>query len=55
MSTKKEGEVFDSLGQKFPRKIETKIKGGIFVSPQVKQLCQDPDFKKKLNAAERRA
>jgi len=44
ISMKKEGEVFDSLGQTFPRNSETKIKEGIFVSPQVKQLCQDPDF-----------
>jgi len=55
MSIKKEGEVFDSLGQKFPRNSETKIKEGIFVSPQVKEFCQDLDFKKKLNAADRRA
>ena len=51
----KEGEVFEYLRQKFPRISETKIKEGIFVGPQVKQLFQVADLKNKLNAAERRA
>jgi hypothetical protein len=51
----KEGEVFDYLRQRFPRISDTKIKEGTFISPQVKQFFQDPDFKNKLNAAERRA
>ena len=44
-ATNKEGEVFDYLRQKFPIKGEVKIKEGIFVGPQVKQLFQDLDFK----------
>ena len=51
----KEGEVFEYLRQKFPRISETKIKEGIFVGPQVKQLFQVADLKNKFNAAERRA
>jgi len=34
---------------------EAKIQEGIFISPQVQQLFQEPNFKNKLNAAERRA
>jgi hypothetical protein len=36
----KAGEGFDYLRQTFPRKSEAKIKEGIFVGPQVKQLFQ---------------
>jgi hypothetical protein len=51
----KKCEGFDCLRQKFPCISKVKIKYGIFISPQVKQLFQDPDFKNKLNAAKRRA
>jgi hypothetical protein len=44
-ATNKEGEGFGYLRQKFPLKSETKIKEGIFVGPQVKQLFQHPDLK----------
>jgi len=49
----KKGEGFDYLRLKFPRISEAKINDGIFVGPQVKQLFQDPNFKNKLNAANR--
>jgi hypothetical protein len=54
-ATNKEGERFDYLRQKFPRTNEAKIKEGIFVVPQGKQLFQVHDFKNKLNITERRA
>jgi len=50
----KEREGFDYLRQKFPCISKGKIKESIFVSPQVKRLFQDPDFKNKFNAAEKR-
>jgi len=49
-----EGEGFVYLRQNFPHISEAKITGDIFVGAQVKQLFQDPDFKTKLNADERR-
>jgi hypothetical protein len=48
----KGGEGFDYLRQTFPQISEAKIKEGIFVGPQVKQLFQDLDFKNKFNAAD---
>jgi hypothetical protein len=39
----------------FPKIIEAKMKEGIFVGPQIKQLLEDQDFCIKLNAVERRA
>ena len=52
---KKESEGFAYVRQKFPRISEAKIKEGIFVGPQINHLFQDPNFRPKLNAAERRA
>jgi hypothetical protein len=49
----KEGEGFDYLRQKFPCTSEARINNSIFVGPQVEQLFQDPNFKNKLNAANR--
>jgi hypothetical protein len=37
-----EGEGFDYLRKKLPRVSQAKIKGVIFVDPQVKQLLEDP-------------
>jgi hypothetical protein len=37
----------------FPKIIEAKMKEGIFVGPQIKQLLKDQDFRMKLNAVER--
>jgi hypothetical protein len=51
----KEGKGFIYLTQKLPGTSEAKIKQGIFISPQVKQLFQDPDFRNQLNSAKRRA
>jgi len=53
-TTNKVGEGFDYLRQTFPNMSEAKIKEGIFVGPQVKQLFQDLDFNIELNAADRR-
>jgi hypothetical protein len=53
--TNKEGKECDYLRQKVPRISEAKIKEGIFIGPQVQQLFQEPNFKNKLNATERRA
>jgi len=39
----------------FPEIIEAKMKEGIFVGPQIKQLLKDQDFCIKLNAVEKRA
>jgi hypothetical protein len=51
----KEGKGFIYLRQKFPCISEVKIKEGLFVGPEVKQLFQDPDFRNQLNSANRRA
>jgi hypothetical protein len=51
----KEGEGFMYLRQKFPLISEAKIKEGIFIGYQVKQLFQDPNFRNRLNSAEQRA
>jgi hypothetical protein len=37
----KESEEFDCLRQKFPKLSEAKMKDGIFIGPQVKQLYED--------------
>jgi hypothetical protein len=47
----KEGEGLIYLRQKFPRMTEAKIKEGIFVGREVKQLCRDTDFGNELNSA----
>jgi hypothetical protein len=47
-------EEFIYLMQKFLRISEDKIKTGIFVGSQVKQLFQDPNVRNQLNSAERR-
>ena len=44
-ATDKEGEEFDYLRLKFPLTSDAKIKVGILVGFQVKQVFQDPDFK----------
>jgi len=51
----KEGKGCDYLRQKVPCIREVKIQEGIFIGPQVQQLFQEPNFKNKFNAAERRA
>ena len=51
----KEEQGFAYLKEKFPCLSETKVKEGIFVNPQMKQLFEDTEFKNKLNATDRGA
>ena len=47
-----DGNGFQYLGEKFgAEKTDAKIKAGIFVGPQIRELC-DPEFKNKLNPLE---
>ena len=41
----KDSEEYKYLMDKFPRESEDKIKKGIFVGPQLKELFHDPVFK----------
>ena len=45
---KKEGAGFQYLIKKFPNLSEAKIKEGIFVGPQIKELARDTSFEKAL-------
>jgi hypothetical protein len=50
---KKDGPVFFLyLQQKFPRLSEAKIKEGIFVGPQIRELTKDKTFDSILNKVE---
>jgi hypothetical protein len=49
---KKDGPVFLYLQQKFPRLSEAKIKEGIFVGPQIRELTKDKTFDSILNEGE---
>jgi hypothetical protein len=46
---KKDGPVFFYVQQKFPRLSEAKIKEGIFVNPQIRDLTKDKTFVYILN------
>lgn len=46
---------FQYLAEKFPRVSPAKLKEGIFVGPQIREVLKDADFDKSLNAAELRA
>jgi hypothetical protein len=46
----KESEGFTYLREKLPKISEAKIKEGIFVGPEIKQLFEDHDFNTKLNS-----
>ncbi|GBN17429.1 hypothetical protein AVEN_230206-1 [Araneus ventricosus] len=46
------GSGFQYLRLKFPKVSETKIKEGIFVGPQFRQLMKDPAFESKLTKKE---
>ena len=50
-----EGEAFEHTQELFPKLSEAKVKGGIFVSFQVKRLMQSDSFLEKLSVAERTA
>ena len=43
---------FEFLCQKFPKLSQAKSKEGIFVSPQIQEVFDDPDFEKALNMCE---
>lgn len=50
-----DGEAFKFLKKKFPRLSEAKIKEGVFVRPQIRQLFKDNSFQATLNEKEIRA
>lgn len=43
------------LHKKFPKLSDAKIKAGIFIGPQIKQLCKDDHFKEIMSTKERKA
>ncbi|GBO10447.1 hypothetical protein AVEN_269252-1 [Araneus ventricosus] len=49
------GDGFSFLKTKFPHLSEAKIKEGIFVGPEIRQLFNDSTFMKHLNRKEKRA
>lgn len=49
----KNGPAFKYLHEKFPRLSEAKIKEGIFVGPQIRQLFRDPKFEELLHGKEK--
>ncbi|KAK4874910.1 hypothetical protein RN001_014270 [Aquatica leii] len=51
----KTGGAFQFLKTKFPRLSEAKIKEGVFVGPQIRQLFEDSMFIEHLNRKEKRA
>jgi hypothetical protein len=51
-AVKKDGPVFLYLQQKFPRLSEAKIKEGIFVGPQIREITKDKTFDSVLNEVE---
>jgi len=51
----KTGRGFQYLRNKFPNVSEAKIKEGIFIGPQVRQLMQVKQFDEDLNGTERNA
>ncbi|KAK4883335.1 hypothetical protein RN001_006654 [Aquatica leii] len=51
----KPGGAFQFLKTKFPHLSEAKIKEGVFVGPQIRQLFQDSTFIEHLNRKEKRA
>ena len=46
---------FEYLRNKFPNVSDTKIKEGIFIVPQVRELIHDKQFDEDLNETERNA
>ncbi|GBP26486.1 hypothetical protein EVAR_85988_1 [Eumeta japonica] len=51
----KDGGGFQYLKTKFPRISDAKMKEGIFVGPQIRELMNDSNFESTLNEAEQRA
>jgi len=50
-----EEAAFTYLREKFPRIIETKLKEGIFIGPQIRDLIKDKYFEKLLQGDEKTA
>ena len=46
---------FEYDRNKFPNVSDTKIKDGIFIGPQIRELTQDKQFDEDLNETERNA
>ena len=51
----KTGNGFEYVRNKFPNVSDAKIKEGIFIGPQIKELMQDIQFDEDLNETERNA
>jgi len=49
------GRGFEYLRNKFPNLNDAKIKEGIFIGPQIRELMQDKQFVEDLNETERNA
>ena len=49
------GWAFKYLAEKFPRLSKTKIKEGVFVGPQIRELLKDDMFKNLLQGDEKKA
>ncbi len=48
----REGEAFKHIQELFPKLIEAKLKGGVFVGPEVKRLMNSIDFPEMLSEVE---
>ena len=53
--TDKIGHGFQYVRNKYPNVSDTKIKEGIFIGPQIRELLQDRQFDEDLNETERNA
>jgi len=53
--TNKTGRGFEYVRNKFPNVSDAKIKEGIFIGPQIRELMQDIQFDEDLNETERNA
>ena len=51
----KTGHGFEYVRSKFPNVSDAKIKEGIFIGPQIRELKQDKQFNEDLNETERNA
>ena len=50
----RDGNAFGYLKSKFPKHSETKIKEGVFIGPQIRELMQDLEFDECLSSEERK-
>ena len=48
-----EGRAFKYIREKFPKLSDAKVKEGIFVGPQIRELVKDPAFDKVLEGKEK--